>query len=54
MIPFLKEEKIKFSSALKKNSNELELKLETDIEDLENNCFPVSIEKLYDKRIAKH
>ena len=35
---------IKFQSALKKNTNELELKLETDIEDLENNCFPGSIE----------
>ena len=37
----IREETIKFASALKKNTNELELKLETDIEDLENNCFPV-------------
>ena len=40
----------KFASALKKQSNELELKLETDIEDLEKNCFPGGIENLYDKK----
>ena len=32
---------IKFASALKKQLNKLELKLETDIEDLEKNCFLV-------------
>ena len=35
---------------LKKNSNEPELKLETDIEDLETNGFLGSIEKLYDTK----
>ena len=33
----IRGETIKFASALKKESNELEL--ETDIEDLEKNCF---------------
>ena len=46
----IRGETIKFASALKKQSNELELKLETDIEDLEKNCFPGTIEKLYDKQ----
>ena len=46
----IRGETIKFASALKKQSNKLELKLETDIEDLEKNCFPGSIEKLYDKK----
>ena len=46
----IRGETIKFASALKKQSNELELKLETDIEDLENNYFPGSIKKLYDKK----
>ena len=45
-----KYSKIKFASAVKKQSNELELKLETDIKDLEKNCFPGSFEKLYDKK----
>ena len=50
MLLKIRGETIKFASALKKQSNELELKLETDIEDLEKNCLPGSIEKLYDKK----
>ena len=46
----IRGETIKFVSPLKKNTNELELKLETDIEDLKTNCFLGSIEKLYDKK----
>ena len=45
----IRGETIKFASTLKKQSNELELKLETDIENLEKECFLGSIEKLYDK-----
>ena len=46
----IRGETIKYASALKKQSSELEIKLETDIEDLQKNCFPGSIEKLYDKK----
>ena len=46
----IRGETIKFGSTLKKQPNELELKLETDIENLEKECSPGSIEKLYDKK----
>ena len=46
----IRGETIKFASTLKEQSNELELKLDTNIENLEKECFPGSIEKLYDKK----